>query len=71
MHVPGSGVYTLTLATPPASINNLVVEATQIGSVAGMEAVIVGVPDQVIVHTFDAAGVFTDRFFMVTVHDVT
>ena len=71
VHVPASGLYVLTLANPPADLNNLVVEVTQGGTVAGQEAASFGLPDLINVRTFDAAGVLTDRIFMITVYDLT
>lgn len=70
-HVVGTGVYDLTLASPPVNFNNLVAEVTQINGASGQETIVLSIPNHVIVNTFNAAGVPTDRVFMVVVYDLT
>lgn len=75
-HVPGTGVYVLTLTNPPPNLGSLVITATPIHpapgvGVAGQITAGVIVPNQIEIITYNAAGVPTDRSFYVVVHDLT
>jgi hypothetical protein len=75
VHVPGSGVYTLTVTNPPSNPNFMIITALQISPVPSP-----GVGGQILrtfltantfdLTTYDAAGVPTDRSFYVVVHDI-
>ena len=68
----GVGVYTLTVAQPPANANNYVVDATQFGTLSGEIIWITGaLLNQLIIRTFDAADAPADRAFSIVVYDVT
>jgi hypothetical protein len=70
-HVPGSGTYQLTLATPPVPIDNAIVVATPFGGASGIN-VLTAPTDQVFVSTFDTTTeVPADSDFMVVVFDAT
>jgi hypothetical protein len=67
----GLGVYTLTMTNFPANGNNLIVNATQTSLVDGTAVWISpGAPD-IVVRTFDTAGLPADRIFTVTAYDTT
>jgi hypothetical protein len=72
--VSGSpGQYTLTLANPPANLNNLVV-APAIIDLTGTPGEIVwsvNGPNQIIIFTFSGTGVATARNFSLVVYNLT
>lgn len=65
------GVYSLTLANPPADINNLVADAAQVGVAAGALTVAFGAPNIVTVFSRDLAGGLMARDLTVVVYDLT
>ena len=73
-HVPGSGVYVLTLTNPPPTLANAVVTAL-LSTNPGTPGQVVRTADiglnMITIETFNAAGVPTDLSFNIVVHDVT
>jgi hypothetical protein len=70
-HVPGSGVYDLTLANPPANIDDVIVAVTPYGSLVGV-TLITAAPDRILVTTFDTTtGLNIDSDFMIVAYDAT
>jgi hypothetical protein len=67
----GTGVYTLVLTSYPAISNNLMVEVTQAGMVAGSSAWIGTTPPNIVIRTFDSTGTLADRVFTITCFDTT
>lgn len=71
-HTPASGTYALTLANPPASLDDLSVQVTQVNfDGSGEQLVDFTDPDVIEVFTFDSTGTISDRPFMVAVFDLT
>jgi len=75
-HDPGTGVYTLQLASPPPNLSaGLVITALQISPAPGVAGQITNTaltaPDLIEITTYDATGVPTDRSFYIVVYDLT
>lgn len=69
-HVNGSGLYNLTLETPPPNFqNNFVVMVQIIGLIGGESSVLFDFPAQILVRTFSSEGNQEDRAFFITVFD--
>jgi hypothetical protein len=67
----GTGVYQLTLTSPPANPNNLIVTSGIVGFSPSFVTFINPTPNIIEVHTFDVAGTAVDRVFEVIAFDTT
>lgn len=69
----GPGVYTLVLTNFPANANNLIINATLLGTVDGGEISWINnvAPNTIAVRTYNSAGAPTDQSFTVTAFDTT
>ena len=68
---PATGEYHLQLSSPPLDLLNLVVAPAISGLVPGEISWIINGIDEIIVFTFNSAGVATDQNFSVVVYDLT
>lgn len=69
MHTPATGIYAITLDHPPDDPNNTTVAATIIDFLVGGQITWILDGSLVLVCTYNAAGVPTDRNFSIVVYD--